>query len=176
MYQINHITGFESFRPVNVYSENGDLFLEVTRQSEDGMYRFNLPKGRFNIAEPVKKTKPRNYAQQVKEPPRDRDKNGNYTVHFSENPQVGTICHKSKNIILDQGLRMQPIHRRKFVLLHEMGHTKHSSEKGADMFAVKKMLLAGYDPEHCIDAVHYLRNRRHKSVAPFVELLRKIKR
>lgn len=72
-----------------------------------------------------------------------------YKIIHSGGDFVARTCHKCRKIKLGTGYRKLPIEVRRFILLHEIGHSQGAkSEASADYFAMKQLMDRGYKKDY----------------------------
>lgn len=159
---ISNKTGFESIsNPVLIFDESGDIFYNYSPKGG----RFNLPAGRYFTNSIVKVLpQPLKYKLPQKPKPDRFLKPKNLKLSVKNNPNTATVYLKKSVIVIDakkwNSLRKP---EKDFILYHEIGHFFYISEKAADIFAVRQMLKAGYNPSQCFAApMEALRNSGSK--------------
>ena len=140
---------FSKSKDFVIYDSRGVLFYSPTFVNKFGGY-FTLPKGDYFVEGKIIQVKKKiNDHRKIKLKPFERDLKhdwGSFKILFELNPNKATINHKDKTITFDHSFKTQPLYIIFFVLFHEMGHNYYESEYGADMYAVKQMLKAGFTP------------------------------
>lgn len=135
--------------PVIIRDQRGVLFYS-TESMTPKVERFNLPKGLYFIDSGSFKRKenfeswPTPYL-----PPPQRDTGidpKQFKVSFGDTPHKCVINWKNKTILFDTSFKEKPIPELDFILSHEHGHRFFVTEKFADLYAVTKMLIDGYNP------------------------------
>jgi len=149
--KLSEKTGFYAPNPVVVLTPEHDYFYK----SKGG--KFNLPKGKYIVADGAEKLQRPVKYEKIKLPPRERDyKPKVFSIEYESNPRLATIDHRRGLIILDQSLKNKPV-LRDFVLGHEIAHRRYASEPYCDQYAYNRMLEKGYNPDQIIDLVTELR-------------------
>lgn len=157
--------------PIVATNDRGEIF--ENNQKRGKFYQMNLPAGNYSIVGPHEIRRPRAYERLINLPLRDRFKLQKYDLEYDAVPSIGLIDHKKGVIYLDQRLKNEPKHINKFVYLHEIGHTRYKDEHTADLYAAKKLLSQGYDPQEIINAAAYLRTPQHVLTKKLKSKLRK---
>jgi len=76
----------------------------------------------------------------------------NFKILFANNPNKCTINWFKKTITFDESFRDKLLPELYFVLYHEFGHHLYLTEKYADLFAARRMLIKGYNPSQIVRA------------------------
>ncbi len=88
-----------------------------------------------------------------------------YKINHTGGDYVARVCHKCKKINLGKGYRKYSIPVRRFVLLHEIGHSLgHKSEVGADVYAMKSLIKQGYKKDYYEDLLLSLKLRTKEQI------------
>jgi|WetSurMetagenome_2_1015567.scaffolds.fasta_scaffold02016_8 hypothetical protein len=147
---LNKKTGFKNLtlkNPIIIRDFRGKMFYSTVGLRPVKV--FNLPQGTYLIDEgnfkPLKR--PVNYELSVL-PFAERKFNSpsDFTIEFDYNPNKCTIKWLEKRIIFDNELKEKTLPELFFILYHEYGHAKYTTEKFADLYAKNKMLVKGYNP------------------------------
>lgn len=73
----------------------------------------------------------------------------NYKIIHTGGEYIARVCHGCKKINLGHGYRNLPKEARRFILLHEIGHSLGlKSELDADNFAMNNLIKQGYSKDY----------------------------
>lgn len=111
---------------------------------------FNLPAGKYYLVKGsfVRLKNPVNY-QLPSLPKRERmfyPNPYNFAVKFAKNPNKASIYWDKGVIVFDNAFKQKSLPELFFVLYHEYGHKLYTTEKFADLFAIREMLKKGFNP------------------------------
>lgn len=158
-FKLRNITGFkvvDPSKPVIIRDKNLRMFYN-TEPYLPKVRHFNLPahmllyddSGNFKpLDRPVKYPLDR-----LPKPERKRKIPNNFKVIFANNPHKCSVHWNEKKIVFDNSFKDMPIQYCMFILFHEFGHHKYSTEHFADMFAKNMMLKRGYNPEQIGESI-----------------------
>ncbi len=114
---------------------------------------FNLPKGIYNLKEGEIKAAPFNKWTVPKLPPAERNRKiKNFKVYFEATPNKAEINFLAQTIKFDLSYKNAPKIIFDFTLFHEHGHAFYKTEHYCDLYAIKRMLIVGYNPSQVLIA------------------------
>lgn len=143
-------TGFkvtDIYKPIVIRDFRGILFYS-TEPMLPKVKDFNMPAGTYFVDSGyfVPMPFPVQY-HYIKLPIAQRllKKPSNFDVRFGYNPNKCTIFWDENYILFDDSFREKPLNQLYFILFHEFGHAKYSTEKYADLYAANCMLSMGFN-------------------------------
>jgi len=145
---------FEKGESIKVYDERNILFYDSDWASRfKGL--FFLPKGIYFCENELSRSRAKLKRPKIIMPRRERNLNHNwkdFNIEFGNNPNKCSIYHNKKLILFDKSFENRPMYQLAFMIYHEKGHNYYSTEKFADMYAVRQMLNIGYNPSQIVRA------------------------
>lgn len=112
-------------------------------------YEFNLPIGTYKLKQGkiIPQSNPVRFKLPILPPPeRNKPAPVDFKLVINSNPHKAYIDWVNKVIAFNRDLLNKPLPHIYFILFHEYGHHLYKSEHLADLFAVRKMLLRGFNP------------------------------
>lgn len=152
-FRVNEKTGFvTSDRFVRIFDERGMLF--YFRNPSKLPFRFNLPKGTYSSGNSLKRTQPRKYKLPML-PKYERTTKPHKQVQllFGNNPHKASIFIDKGIILFDYAIRDLSIPQQRQIFYHELAHYHYKTEAYCDLFAVRRMLIEGFNPSQCYYSV-----------------------
>ena len=143
-------TGFAVHEgPVEVLDFRKKMFYD-TSELPKPVEKFNLPRGVFYLRTgsiiPMKKPIRYNLPRLPRRERFGYMNPANFKVLFAPNPNRATVNWTRQTITFDTSLRNASLTEIMFILFHEFGHKLYTAENLADLYAVRELLLRGYNP------------------------------
>jgi len=163
-------------KPITIYDFRGNLFY-TTLGLDKEIKKFNLPAGEY-FTDNKLQILPRPLKVKIPKLPKPERKNlspENFDVYFSDNPNKCTIDWRNKSITYDNEFYNAELADCFFILYHEFGHKLYSTEKYADLYAARQMLLKGYNPSQIgIAILNSLSDRQYERKKFIIDYLLKL--
>jgi hypothetical protein len=137
--------------PVTVYDLAGRVFYSFPVKGS-----FNLPPGHYLLPDNLLLRTVAPVAYNLPKLPRkERDISPKeINVEFGNVPERAVVNVHTGHVVIDTAFFASlPEYTRKFIALHEVGHTLYNSEWKCDVYAARKMLRMGYNPSQVAKAV-----------------------
>lgn len=149
VFKVDKKTGFRTMdKIVRVYDKRGTLF--YFRNPDKFPFTFNLPRGEYITTNTLKVCEPRRYKlPQLPRRERSNQIPKRVKLTFGNNPHKASIYIDKHLIIFDYELRNLSIPQQRQVFYHELGHYHYKTESFCDLFAVRRMLIEGFNPSQC---------------------------
>lgn len=164
----------EVLKPVDSFTitdEKGRIYFYRLLPNGCKNFKVNIPDpGVYNFSvDAVIKEKPLIVIPEVfkiRLPKRERNRDKNYFIEHDPNQieSPAIIYTDIGRIVTGKKFKELPIPMRIFVLLHEIGHFRYSTEKFCDLYAAIEFIKLGYNPStaiYCLTDV--LRNSAGKN-------------
>lgn len=179
MYYLNvsKKTGFIGNNP-EIYDKRGLFY------NKAGDVYFNLPPGNYTSVRPVILLKyPIRYKvpslpfseRFTKLPKSIKD----FKIEFSDHGNKAMIDVANNRIIFSNEFKNYTTPQMACVAFHELGHYFYSTEKYCDAFALKCMIIVGFNPSQAREFLHVLSDNamdRKKEIYEFAKKVEKEKR
>jgi len=137
----------DPYKPVIIRDNRGILFYS-TEDLLPRVFEFNLPHG--NYISDLGNFKPSSLVHYplAKLPSFERDRNipSDFSIEFANNQAKCSVLWNERKIIFDNKLKDWPLPNLMFILYHEYGHAKYTTEKYCDLYASNFMLIRGFNP------------------------------
>lgn len=140
---------------LKIYDNKERLFYFHTLKPGQRTVHFNLPPGNYFSnnkigGAPVRKYKLPNL------PKRERKFTipKKITVTYRENPNKASIFIDKNLVILDPSIKGLSRPQIVYILNHERGHYLYSTESYCDLYAMRRMLISGYNPSQIAMSLH----------------------
>lgn len=151
-FTLTEKTGFktgDSF--VRIFDDRGQLF--YFRNPKKFPFHFNLPKGTYSSGNSLKRVQPRKY-KLPQLPKYERSaKKKDIKLVFANNPHKASIYIETGLIVFDYDIRNLSIPQQRQIFYHELGHYHYKTEHYCDLFAIRRMLMEGFNPSQCYYSV-----------------------
>lgn len=157
-FEVKEKSGFKSNSNRVIIFKNGKPF--YYRKNKNGVIRFNMPVGKFELIEGVIKKSPFiNYPlKKIIAPKNAMLLPKKTTIVFEPNPNKCSVDILKGLVIFDTSFKDCPDYVLVWVMGHEFGHYYYrgygqESEKACDAFSANIMLTMGYNPSQINAAI-----------------------
>ena len=124
---------------------------KTRRQNFSELPTATLPAGTYKVPA-AHKIVPLRPVKGFKMPMPEKRISKKYRLEYSNNPNTGSINHKTGIITLDTRLEKAPKNIREFIFLHEIAHKLYNNEHYCDLYAAQNMKKRGYNNADIIEA------------------------